>query len=168
MSSPPTTGVPAPDGAALRAIENLLHEWARAIDEDRVEAAAALLTEDGEYKVVSRFNSDRGLPLALIHCRTAAQLRDRIASMRVANIYEKHFYRHLISGVQVIGEMDGAYEVRANYAVIRIMEHDGAMALFSTGQYRDSVVLEAAGARFRRRHVLYDSRAIDTCLVIPL
>jgi len=154
--------------AALRAIESLLFEWARAIDEDRLEALADLLVEDGEYKVASRYNLDRGLPLAVIHTRSRAQLRDRIVSLRVANIYEAHHYRHLVSGVQVIGEEGGTYEVRANYAVIRIMEHDGSSAIFSSGQYRDRVLFEGGTPRFRRRHVVFDSKAIDTLLVYPL
>ena len=156
------------DERTCRAIENLLHEWARAIDEDRVEDAAALFTEDGEYKVASRFNLDRGLPLAVIHCKSAAQLRDRISSMRVANLYEKHHYRHLVSGVQIVGETGGEYEVRANYAVIRTIEHDGAMSVYSCGQYRDVVVMASGAPKFRRRYVIFDSRAIDTLLVIPI
>jgi anthranilate 1,2-dioxygenase small subunit len=164
----PTFAAPIVDERAQRSIDYLIYEWARAIDEDRIEEAATLLLEDGEYKVASRFNLERGLPLAIIHCTSAAQLRDRIRSLRLANIYEKHFYRHMISGVQVIGASAGHYEVRANYTIIRIMEHDGATTLFSTGQYRDSVVLTDAGARFKRRHVIYDSRAIDTCLAIPI
>jgi anthranilate 1,2-dioxygenase small subunit len=157
-----------PADAERRAIESLVYEWARAIDEDRLEALAGLLVEDGEYKVASRYNLDRGLPLAVIHTRSRAQLRDRIVSLRVANIYEAHHYRHLVSGVQVIGEEGGAYEVRSNYAVIRIMEHDGSSAIFSSGQYRDSVLFEGGTPRFRRRHVVFDSKAIDTLLVYPL
>lgn len=154
--------------ATRRAVDDLLYEWARAIDENRVEDAAALLTEDGEYKVASRFNVDRGLPLAVIHCKSAAQLRDRITSMRVANVYEKQLYRHLVSGVQIVGSDGDGLEVRSSYAVVRIIEHDGAMSLFSTGQCRDLVVFRDGAARFRRRHVIFDSRAIDTCLAIPL
>ncbi len=159
--------MPAPE-AAQRAIEALVHEWARAVDEDRLEDLAGLLTEDGEYEVASRYNVDRGLPLAVIHTRSRAQLRDRITSLRVANLYEAHCYRHLVSGVQVTGEDRGEFEVRSNYAVIRVMEHDGASSIFSTGQYRDRVVFEGAAARFRRRHVVFDSKAIDTLLVYPL
>ena len=151
-----------------RAVENLIFEWARAIDENRVEDVAALLTENGSYTVASRFNVDRGLPLAIIDCKSPAQLRDRIKSMRIANIYEPHHYRHLVSGVQIIGESDGVLEVRSNYAVIRTMDHDGSMAVFSTGQCRDHVVVGAAGPRFVSRHIVYDSRAIETLLVIPL
>jgi anthranilate 1,2-dioxygenase small subunit len=151
-----------------RAVENLIYEWARAIDENRVEEIAALLTEDGEYKVASRFNADRGLPLAVIHCISPAQLRDRIKSMRVANVYEPHHYRHMISGVQIIGEDKGILEVRSNYVVMRVMDHDGSTSTFSTGQYRDQVSVGGGAPRFFRRHVIYDSRAIETLLVIPL
>jgi anthranilate 1,2-dioxygenase small subunit len=157
-----------PADVERRAIESLVYEWARAIDEDRLEALAGLLVEDGEYKVASRYNLDRGLPLAVIHTRSRAQLRDRIVSLRVANIYEAHHYRHLVSGVQVIGEEGGAYEVRSNYVVIRVMEHDGSSAIFSSGQYRDSVLFEGGTPRFRRRHVVFDSKAIDTLLVVPI
>ena len=102
-----------------------------------------------------------------------SQMRDRITSLRVANIYEAHHYRHLVSGVQVIGvqksgDAAAAYEVRSNYAVIRTMEHDGSMSTFSTGQYRDEIVFEDGEARFRRRHVMFDSRAIETLLAYPL
>jgi anthranilate 1,2-dioxygenase small subunit len=152
----------------FRAVENLIYEWARAIDEDRVEAIAELLLPDGRYTVQSRFNHDRGLPMAIIDARSAAQLRDRIKSMRVANIYEPHHYRHILSGVQIVGEADGVLQVRSNYLVVRTMSLDGDMAIFSTGQCHDELVITPDGPRFKRRLFLYDSRIIETLLVIPL
>ena len=156
------------DEMTLRAIEFLLYEWARVIDEGRLESLAELLVERGEYRVASRFNIDRGLPVALIHTKSRAQLRDRITSMRVANVYEPHHYRHAVTGVQVIGVSNGIYDVRANYTVIRIMDHDGSMTLFACGQYQDKVVFEGGIALFQQHQVTYDSRAIDTLLVLPL
>ena len=152
----------------FRAVENLIYEWARAIDEDRVEAIAALLLPDGRYTVQSRFNHDRGLPMAIIDARSAAQLRDRIKSMRVANIYEPHHYRHILSGVQIVGEVDGVLQVRSNFLVVRTMSLDGDMAIFSTGQCHDEVLITPEGPRFKKRLFLYDSRIIETLLVIPL
>jgi anthranilate 1,2-dioxygenase small subunit len=154
--------------AHFRAVENLIYEWARAIDEDRVEAIAELLQPDGRYTVQSRFNQDRGLPMAIIDAHSAAQLRDRIKSMRVANIYEPHHYRHILSGVQIVGEADGVLQVRSNYLVVRTMSLDGDMAIFSTGQCHDEIVITPDGPRFKRRLFLYDSRIIETLLVIPL
>jgi anthranilate 1,2-dioxygenase small subunit len=151
-----------------RAVENLIFEWARAIDENRVEAICELLTPQGRYTVTSRFNSDRQLPLAVIDCHSAAQLRDRIKSMRIANIYEPHHYRHMVSGVQIIGEEDGALMVRSNYLVVRTMDLDGNMMIYSTGQCLDRVEVTPEGVFFRSRKFIYDSRVIETLLVIPL
>ena len=152
----------------FRAVENLIYEWARAIDEDRVEAIPELMLPEGRYTVQSRFNHDRRLPMAIIDSRSAAQLRDRIKSMRLANIYEPHHYRHILSGVQIVAEGDGVLQVRSNYLVVRTMSLDGDMAIFSTGQCQDEVVITPDGPRFKRRLFLYDSRIIETLLVIPL
>ena len=114
----------------FRAVENLIYEWARAVDEDRVEAICDLLAPDGRYTVASRFNHDRGLPLAIIDAHSAAQLRDRIKSMRIANIYEPHHYRHIISAVQITGEQQGSLVVRSNFLVVRTMDLDGDMKLY--------------------------------------
>lgn len=152
----------------FRAVENLIYEWARAIDEDRVEAMTDLLLPDGRYTVKSRFNHDRHLPMAIIDSRSAAQLRDRIKSMRIANIYEPHHYRHIISGVQIVGEENGVLHVRSNYLVVRTMALDGDMKIFSTGQCQDEVVITPDGPKFKQRLFLYDSRIIETLLVIPI
>ena len=152
----------------FRAVENLIYEWARAIDEDRVEAIADLLVPEGRYTVKSRFNHDRDLPMAIIDSRSAAQLRDRIKSMRIANIYEPHHYRHIVSGVQIVGEENGVLQVRSNYLVVRTMTLDGDMKIFSTGQCQDEVVITVEGPKFKQRLFLYDSRIIETLLVIPI
>lgn len=152
----------------FRAVENLVHEWARAIDENRVEAICELLAPQGRYTVRSRFNADRQLPIALIDAHGAAQLRDRIMSMRIANIYEPHYYRHIISGVQIVGEQGGALDVRSSFLVVRTMELDGTMKLFASGQCRDTVDIHEGQPRFRSREFVLDSRAVETLLVIPL
>src|SRR6059058_6612127 len=116
----------------FRAVENLLYEWARAIDENRVEAICELMLPEGRYTVQSRFNADRGLPHALMDAHSAAQLRDRITSMRQANIYEPQHYRHIVSGVQIVGGDDKALQVRSNFLVVRTLDLDGDMKLFAT------------------------------------
>lgn len=152
----------------FRAVENLIFEWARAIDENRVEAICDLMLAQARYTVTSRFNTDRQLPLAVIDCHSAAQLRDRIKSMRVANIYEPHHYRHLISGVQITGQAGGGLTVRSNYLVVRTMDLDGDMKIYSAGQCLDVVEMTAEGARFRSRKFVFDSRVIETLMIIPL
>lgn len=152
----------------FRAVENLLYEWARAIDEDRVEEICALLQPEGRYRVQSRFNADRGLPHSLMDAQSAAQLRDRIKSMRLANIYEPQHYRHIVSGVQIVGGQGALLQVRSNFAVVRTLELDGTMMVFAAGQCEDVVDVGGAQALFRSRHFKLDSRAVETLMVIPL
>ena len=93
-------------------------------------------------------------------------LRDRIASLRHANIYEPQRYRHMVSAVLI--ETVSASEVRsvANFLVARIMQ-SGDTLLFASGQYRDRIVL-APEPRYAERVVVCDSQKFDTLLAIPL
>jgi anthranilate 1,2-dioxygenase small subunit len=152
----------------FRAVENLVHEWARCIDENRVEAVCELMLPDGRYTVQSRFNADRGLPHALMDAHSAAQLRDRITSMRLANIYEPQHYRHVISGVQIVGGDAQALQVRSSFLVVRTLDLDGDMKLFAAGQCEDVVDVSGAQPLFRARHFKLDSRVVETLMVIPL
>ena len=151
-----------------RAVENLVFEWARAIDENRVEAICELMLPEGRYTVQSRFNADRGLPHALMDAHSAAQLRDRIKSMRLANIYEPQHYRHLVSGVQITGGDDRQLQVRSSFLVIRTLDLDGDMKVFAAGQCEDVVDVTGPEPLFRARHFKLDSRVVETLMVIPL
>jgi anthranilate 1,2-dioxygenase small subunit len=151
-----------------RTIEQLIYEWARCIDENRIEKITELLQENGRYTVQSRFNADRNLPHCVIDCHSAAQLRDRILSMRIANIYEPHHYRHMISGIQVISSVNNIFQVVSNFSIIRTMELDGQIQVVFTGQARDEISIQENDVRFVKRHLIFDSRAIETLLVIPI
>jgi anthranilate 1,2-dioxygenase small subunit len=151
------------------AVSYLLAEWAHAIDDDRVEQIAALMHPEGRYTVTSRFNHDRGLPMAIIDARSAAQLRDRIKSMRLANIYQPQHYRHVISGIQVIGQTPfGLLQVRSSFVVVRTLELMGDSILFASGQCHDLIDPQGEMPRFVERRMVYDSRAVETLMVIPI
>jgi len=147
----------------------LIAEWAHAIDDDRIERIAELMREDGRYTVRSRFNADRGLPLAIIDTHNAAQLRDRIRSMRVANIYQPQHYRHVVSAVQVTGQTEtGLLEVRSSFAVFRTLVSTGDTMFFSGGRCDDRVDLSGPQPRFASRLMTFDSRAVETLMIIPI
>ncbi len=96
-------------------------------------------------------------------------LRDRVRSLREANVYEAQRYRHLI-GAPLIepGGGRGACRRRPSFMVARIM-HSGETMLFATGRYQDRIVREADGKLlFAEKLVILDSRLIDTLLAMPL
>ena len=142
-------------------------EYARVLDDDRLEDWPGLFTESCLYKITSADNHRRQLEAGLVYADSQAMLRDRVAALREANIYEHQTYRHLVGMPALLGEEADAVRAEVPFLVVRIMR-DGRMDLFATGRYLD-VLVEAAGAvRFRERVVVCDSGRIDTLLAIPL
>ncbi|WP_245644137.1 nuclear transport factor 2 family protein [Paraburkholderia oxyphila] len=94
-------------------------------------------------------------------------LVDRVASLRDANIYERHAYRHLLGQPYVISDDGTEARSETAFMVARIMR-DGTTDLFATGRYCDVYVRNEAGVRLRERVVVCDSSRIDTLLALPL
>jgi anthranilate 1,2-dioxygenase small subunit len=152
---------------AERLIRGLIYDYAHCIDDDRLEEWPDFFTEDCFYQVISRDDYDRGLPAGVMTCRSRGMLVDRIVSLRNANIYEPHVYRHLISAIRLRGEENGVWSVQTGYAVVRTMQ-EGDVSVFSTGRYADKIVVEGERPRFSERIAIFDSRRIDTLMVIPI
>jgi anthranilate 1,2-dioxygenase small subunit len=147
-------------------VENLHARYAHALDAGRLEDWPELFTEDGTYRITTAENEERGLPLPVLYAEGRPMLRDRVASLRHANIYEPQRYRHLVSAV--LAERLGESTARsvASFMVVRIME-SGDTLLFATGRYLDRIAL-APEPRYAERVVICDSRRFDTLLAIPL
>jgi len=94
-------------------------------------------------------------------------LRDRVRSLREANVYEAQRYRHVIGAALVTPGEDGTVKAQTSFIVARIM-HGGETMLFATGRYHDHVVDDDGRPRFAEKIVILDSRLIDTLLAIPL
>lgn len=154
-----------PDIGIQLELERLHSRYAHALDADRLEDWPGFFTEDGVYRIATAENEERGLPLPVLYAEGRAMLRDRVASLRHANIYEPQRYRHLVSCTLI--EPEGAI-VRSvsNFLVVRIMQ-DGQAVLFASGRYLDRVVL-APEPLYAERVVVCDSRRFDTLLAIPL
>jgi len=154
-----------PDLTLQLAVEHLHARYAHALDADRLEEWPDFFTENGRYRIATAENEARGLPLPVLYAEGRAMLRDRVASLRHANIYEPQRYRHMISSVLLEPAAKGVVRSSANFLVIRIMQ-DGATLLFASGRYLDRIVL--AEMKYEERVVVCDSRRFDTLLAIPL
>jgi anthranilate 1,2-dioxygenase small subunit len=148
------------------AVEQLHARYAHALDEDRLEDWPDFFTEKGVYRIVTAENEARGLPLPVMYCEGRAMLRDRVQSLRHANIYEPQRYRHMVSSVLTQDLSQGVVRSTASFLVVRIMEN-GETMLFASGRYVDRIVL-APEPQYEERVVICDSRRFDTLLAIPL
>jgi anthranilate 1,2-dioxygenase small subunit len=155
------------DRDALFAIEQLNKAYARCLDDDRLEDWPGFFVEDGRYLIQSRENRDAGLYGYILYFENGAMMRDRVTSLRVANYYNLHTDRHLITNVDILGEAGGIFDARANYAVIQT-DAEGRSELFSAGEYHDKVVFVDGAPRFKERLVLLDTANIVGLLAVPL
>ena len=148
-----------------RDVERLHARYAHALDSDQLEQWPNFFTANGRYRITTAENEARGLPLPVLYAEGQAMLRDRIASLRHANIYEPQRYRHLVSAVLLEEETPASVKSIASFLVARIMEN-GETILFASGRYVDRISVPEM--RYEERVVICDSRRFDTLLAIPL
>ena len=151
----------------LSRVSRLNADYARAIDDDRLEEWPAFFTNACLYKITSADNYRRGFPAGIVYADSRGMLEDRVAALRDANIYERQTYRHLVGLPAILGETESGVQSETPFLVVRIMR-DGTMDLFATGRYIDVVVEDQGALRFRERVVVCDSSRVDTLLAIPL
>jgi len=156
------------DEQAVRlGVHELIGEYAERIDEDRLEEWPDLFADPCKYLVISRSNHEAGMRQGVMYAATRGMLLDRVFSIRNANLFEPHRYRHVVGPIRLKSVADGVAVVHAHFIVARIM-HDGATSLFATGRYLDRIDIATDTYRFMERIVVLDSDKIDTLLAIPL
>jgi len=142
--------------------------YARAIDDGNFEAWPEFFLEDGLYKLTSADNHAQGMEAGVMYADSRNMLRDRISALRVANIYERQRYRHIVGLPSVLASVGSGVRSETSFLVVRIMR-DGTMDVFATGRYLDLIEEDADGnLRFRERIAVCDSNRFDTLVAIPL
>ena len=146
------------------AVCDLLAEYGALIDLAKFDEWLGLFAAECRYQIVPRENFDRGLPAALVFCDSRAMLEDRIRALREANKYNIHADRHVIGLPRILGN---GLSAEAPFAVYQT-DQEGETRLFATGLYRDRIVVEAGGLKFRDKLVLLDTFAVPSLLATPL
>ena len=156
------------DDLAIRlGVQELIGDYAERIDEDRLEEWPDLFADPCRYLVISRSNHEAGMRQGVMYAATRGMLLDRVFSIRRANLFEPHRYRHVIGPIRLKDVTAGHAVVHSHFIVARIM-HDGTTSLFATGRYLDRIDISGTPYRFSERIVVLDSDKIDTLLAIPL
>lgn len=142
-------------------------QYARCIDDDRLEAWPDFFRTACRYSITTAQNLADGLPAGIIHADSRAMLVDRVSALREANIYERHTYRHILGMPLIIGDEGEGVRCETPFLVVRIMA-DGPSDVFATGRYLDVFSREADAIKITERIVACDSSRIDTLLALPL
>ncbi|WP_186190065.1 anthranilate 1,2-dioxygenase small subunit AndAd [Burkholderia gladioli] len=137
------------------------------LDNNRLESWPEMFTEDCLYEIVPKENADLGLPIGIIHCSNRRMLRDRVVSLRHANIYDAHTYRHMTSGLTILEVRSEEIDTESNYVVVQT-KSDGESHVYQAGRYFDTVVRTPEGLRYRAKRVIYDTSRVQTLLATPI
>ncbi|CAE6788438.1 aromatic-ring-hydroxylating dioxygenase subunit beta [Paraburkholderia aspalathi] len=148
-------------------VNMLQNQYINNLDNDRLEAWPTLFTEDCTYEIVPKENADLGLPIGIIYCTNQKMLRDRVVSLRNANIFEEHTYRHVTSGLAIMSEHDGVIETESSYVVVQTRSN-GESDVYQAGKYFDRIVRTQDGLRYRSKRVVYDTSRVQTLLATPI
>ena len=148
-------------------VEDLLARYTHCIDSDQLESWPALFTDACRYQVIAKENADRKLPISAFYCDSRAMLVDRVVSLRHANIFERHGYRHLVSSLLIHAVTATEVTASSHYAVFRTRTN-GATEIYQTGIYQDRITLENGAWLFREKIAIFDTNRIDSLLAIPI
>jgi anthranilate 1,2-dioxygenase small subunit len=142
-------------------------EYARCIDDDRLEEWPTHFHGACVYKITTAANYRDGLEAGIVFANSRGMLTDRVSALREANIYERQSYRHIIGQPSILSEDTGEVRSETPFLVARILQ-DGDTDIFATGRYLDLYKLEGDEVKLNERTVVCDSSRIDTLLALPL
>lgn len=147
-------------------IEDFYAEYSEIIDGGSLERWPDLFVEPCLYRIVSKENHDKGLPLSLMRCESLGMLRDRALASQKLNVYGPRTWRHCITQIRA-REEDDRIAARANFALFETL-HDEHTHVLCTGCYLDTLVRTEAGLRLREKICVYDSALIPGSVIMPL
>jgi anthranilate 1,2-dioxygenase small subunit len=148
-------------------INHVQNAYARCIDSGNLEVWPDFFEEVCTYKITTADNFVQGLEAGVIFANSKGMLLDRVASLRQANIYERHVYRHFLGQPWILSQDPDEARSETSFLVARIMR-DGTTDVYATGRYIDTYKLNGDAPKLRERIVVCDSSRFDTLLALPL
>ncbi len=155
------------DADTLLALHVLYSDYAAALDARDLQRWPGFFTEDGVYKLQSRENFDRGLPLATMAFESRGMLHDRVYGAQQTIFHDPYVQRHIVSLPRLLAREGGVLCCEASYLVVRT-KRDGMPEILSVGRYLDRVVPTPEGLRFAQRLAIFDNDLIPNSIIDPI
>ncbi len=152
---------------AFQIILRMQADYARCIDDDRLESWPDYFSDPCTYKITTAANHREGLEAGIVFANSRGMLIDRVSALREANVYERQSYRHILGMPSILSQSEGGVRSETPFLVARIMR-GGETDIFATGRYLDLYLLNGDSAKLAERIVVCDSSRIDTLLALPL
>ena len=162
-----TAALPANDYLSLILF---YQRYAETLDSGDLNDWPEFFTDPCLYRIQSRENFDKGLPLATLFFESKGMLKDRVYCIRETLYFEPYLQRHLV-GVPVVTAVDGAaVHAQASYAVFRT-KPDAITHIYNVGRYQDQLIRSPEapfGWLLQSRTCVFDSDLILNSMIYPI
>ncbi len=148
-------------------IRDFYEEYTICLDDADYDRWSSYFTDDAEYKIISRENFDRGLPMASMSCEGIGMIKDRVTALVKVLVYEPRYWRRYVSSVRVKACDGNVIKSGANFLLYESML-DREPQLNMLGQYHDTLVRDGDSFRIKERFAVYDNHRILTTLFAPV
>lgn len=155
------------DSHILQQVTDLYAAYAACIDDGRFQEWPEFFSEDAWYRVVSRENYDRDLPLSTLSLKGRPMMKDRIYGVESTIFHAPYYQRHILSQPRIVDQQDGTLDVEMNYCVFRI-KRDFAADIFSVGKYIDKIRSTNGQFVFTQKFCVFDNDIIPNSLIYPI
>ncbi len=161
------------DFALFQEVLNLQLRYAQALDSNDISAWPDFFTDDGIYKLQSRENFDRHLPLCILSFESKDMMVDRVYGV-VNTIYHDPYSQRHVCGVPLITGFEGEQiECESSVVVIRT-PRDAMPYILCAGRYIDKLTREGGEKgvkgelKFAERLVIFDNDLIPNSIIKPI
>ncbi len=141
--------------------------YAAAVDQQDWDRWLDFFTEHCFYKIQSRENFDRGLPMAALSLAGKGMLKDRIYGVTETIFHEPYWQLHIVSQPRIITQVGDVIDSQANYSVFRT-KMDGIAHVFNVGRYIDRLKLVEGEFKIESRLCVFDNDMILNSLIYPI
>lgn len=157
------------DHDTLTLIDDLQQRYVSALDNLNMQGWLSTFAQDGQYRLTTLENEKHNLPLSLMMDDCHARLLDRVKFVdevwgRTVEAYQpRHFVQR---GISATNE-DGEYEVHSNFSVY-YTNKEGHTNLLVVGRYRDLIVREGDGLKFKAKTGVMDTAVPPRYIIYPI
>lgn len=147
--------------------QNLYARHAQAICDGELEQWPELYTEECLYRIISRVNYERGLPVSLIFAESRGALKDRVTAIRNTMVYAPRCVAHVVGSIMITQAQPGKLHTRSHFAAYYTQE-DGNARLQLVGRTFDQIDTSGQQWLFSHRSVVFDNELVPGSVVHPV
>jgi salicylate 5-hydroxylase small subunit len=155
------------DAATLLALHELNADYAAALDARELQRWPAFFTERCSYKLQSRENFDRGLPLCTLSFESRGMLQDRVFGALDTIYHDPYVQRHILGLPRLVARDGGVLVCEVPVLVVRT-KRDAMPETLLVGRYLDRVTGTPDGLRFEQRWLIFDNDLIANSIIDPV